>query len=373
MPIRVMIVDDSAVIRGLFNKALSQDPQVQVVASASNGKIALMQLKEADPDIVLLDIEMPEMDGITALPELIKLKPDLQVVMVSSLTLRNASISLRALELGAMDYIPKPTSNDVGSLQAFYRELLEKVREFGGRAMKKRPTSSPAAAQPAARASGAPSAAATATTATRVAGPAVAPVLINAPIGKVTAIAIASSTGGPQALMTVFSGIKGSLSHLPIFVTQHMPPSFTTILADHLSKAGGRAVVEGSEGAIAAAGAAYIAPGDFHMVMRKEGMQTKIHINKDPQENFCRPAADPMLRSLTSIYGAGLLVLVLTGMGQDGLEGSKSVVHTGGSVIAQNEASCVVYGMPKAVVEHKLCKAVLPLAEIPAFLIKVCT
>ncbi len=357
MPIRVMIVDDSAVIRGLFRKALSQNPSIEVVAAAGNGRAALMQLKETDPDVILLDIEMPEMDGMTALPELLKAKPGVQVIMVSSLTLRNASISLKSLELGAVDYLPKPTSNDVESLQNFYREMIEKVLAFGAKVAKN------LAAKPAVAATSA---------ASSPAAPKPKPVTISAPIGKVYALAIASSTGGPQALNTIFTGIKGRLLHLPIFITQHMPPSFTTILADHLSKAGDRKVVEGSEGAFAATGTTYIAPGDYHMVMSKEGMQTVVHINKDPQENFCRPAADPMLRSLSKIYGSGLLTLVLTGIGQDGLEGAKIVVSGGGSVIAQDEGSSVVYGMPKAVAENQLCKAILPLQDISSFLVRVC-
>ena len=179
-----------------------------------------------------------------------------------------------------------------------------------------------------------------------------------------------SSTGGPQALAALFTQIKGRLTHLPIFITQHMPPTFTTILADHISKAGARPCREAKNGEMVKPGDTYLAPGDYHMLARKENNKITLSITQDPPENFCRPAADPMLRSLSTIYGRKLLVLVLTGMGQDGMEGAKVVVRAGGNVIAQDEASCVVYGMPKAVVENQLCRAVLPLPEIGQFLIK---
>ncbi|MDX2073002.1 MAG: chemotaxis response regulator protein-glutamate methylesterase [Alphaproteobacteria bacterium] len=353
MPIRVLLVDDSAVIRGLMNKAISQDPAIEVIGTAANGEMAIAMAARDKPDVVILDIEMPVMDGITALPHILKASPGTKIIMASTLTQRNAEISMNALAMGASDYLAKPSAKFGKDVEEFYRDLMAKIRALANAAARvARPQAVVASAPP----KPAP----------------VAPVLApsNEPLTAIgiRALAIASSTGGPQALMSLFEQIKGRLTNIPIFITQHMPPTFTAILADHLGKAGERPTAEGKEGMIAAPGHAYIAPGDYHMVMADESGKVVVHVNQGPQESFCRPAADPMLRSLSAIYGKHLLVLVLTGMGQDGLEGAKIVVRNGGHVIAQNEESCVVYGMPKAVVENKLCRAVLPLSEIGRFL-----
>lgn len=343
-----------------MNKALSADPQIAIAGSAANGAMAITMARDSRPDVIVLDIEMPVMDGITALPELLKVSPGTRVIIASTLSLHNAEISMRALALGASDYLAKPSAKSGNEVEVFYRELTDKIKALGG--------ARPAVPPPL----------------TPVTGPAVKtpsstlkePPKIMLPIGAplnpmgIKALAIASSTGGPQALMTLFGQIKGQLQGIPIFITQHMPPTFTTILADHLGKAGSRHCIEARGGETAAPGYAYLAPGNYHMVAEKNANGvTVLRINQEPPENFCRPAADPMLRSLSSIYGNHLAVLVLTGMGQDGMEGAKEVVKQGGSVIAQDEASCVVYGMPKAVVENKLCKAVLPLPDIGGYLI----
>lgn len=358
MSIKVMLVDDSAVIRGLIARALTKDPQIEIVATAGNGEMAIRSAGAYKPDVVILDIEMPVMDGITALPKILEAAPGVRVIMASTLTQRNANISIQALERGATDYLPKPTSTgDQEGLATFYRELLEKVKTLGAihlPAVSASPLSATAAASPV--------------------KPAEKVITLDTrPLShKFSAVAIASSTGGPQALQSVFTGLKGSLKHVPIFITQHMPPTFTTILAEHLSKAGDRPCKEAVDHEEVVAGSAYLAPGNFHMVVEKKaaGGGVLTLLNQNPPENFCRPAADPMLRSLSQVYGAGLLTVVLTGMGQDGMEGCKVVVQNNGFVIAQDEASCVVYGMPKAVAENKLCKAVLPLSEIPAYLMK---
>lgn len=388
--IKVMVVDDSAVIRGLISRALKEDPDVEIVASAANGKVALQLLQHHPADIILLDIEMPEMDGITALPLLLAQLPSVKIVMVSTLSQRNAEISLKALSLGASDYIPKPAArNDNTAVEAFYREIREKVRALCGK-----DTSSASAVAPIAPLPAAPSPAASPASAVTLIAPAPlrhipppapsAPVAVPLPITlaegqivypehEIKAIAIGCSTGGPQALLQVFTGLKTSVSHVPIFITQHMPPTFTTILADHVGKASGLQSAEGKDGDIAQAGHIYVAPGDFHMVAEQNGAQTVLRINQNPPVNFCRPAVDPMFESLAKIYGKHLLAVVLTGMGHDGLDGSRHIVNAGGCVIAQDEKTSVVWGMPRAVVEHKLCVAVLPVMEIAAYIKKACT
>jgi len=357
MPINVLLVDDSAIIRGLLTKALSSDPDIAITGSAANGKMAIDMAGSLQPNIIILDIEMPVMDGITALPEILKVSPKSKVIIASTLSVRNAEISLKALALGATDYLAKPSTKSGTDLESFYYELRQKIHVLAtGK-------SAPLKGTPAATVVPAPTPAGSS-----------APIVTVTPGGALNpqgtkALAIASSTGGPQALLTLFAQLKGTLKNIPIFITQHMPPTFTTILAEQIAKGGSRPCSEGKEGLAVQAGEAYLAPGDFHMLAEKnaDGL-VALRINKDPQENFCRPAADPMLRSLSKIYGANLAVLVLTGMGQDGMEGCKIVVQNGGSVIAQNEATCVVYGMPKAVAENNLCKAVLPLPEIGAYL-----
>ncbi|MEQ1705380.1 MAG: chemotaxis response regulator protein-glutamate methylesterase [Rickettsiales bacterium] len=356
MPVKVLLVDDSAVIRGLMSKALSVDPAIEIVGTAANGSMAINMAGSLHPDVVVLDIEMPLMDGLAALPDILKASPSSKVIMASALTRSNASLSMKALQLGATDYLAKPSSKDVNEVDVFYRELIGKVKGLGGKS------------------SNIPSASAFVPV-IAVKEPSVVQLVStsNIPlhVTGVKALAIASSTGGPQALMSLFESLKGRLQNIPVFITQHMPPTFTTILAEHLAKSSSRNCIEVKGGETAVAGNVYIAPGDFHMVVEKNsGGQAVISINKEPQENFCRPAADPMLRSLSKVYGRHLVVVVLTGMGQDGMLGSKVVVENGGSVIAQDESSCTVYGMPKAVVENKLCRAVLPLTEIGRYLIQ---
>lgn len=361
--IKVMIVDDSAIIRGLMSRALKEAPDIEIIATAADGQIAVDNLGWAKPDVIILDIEMPNMDGLTALPLLIEKCPSARVIMASTLTLRNAEISMRAMELGADDYLPKPTAKTPDATLEFFRDLTEKIRALATAPARVR-APKPAASAPAAAAP--------------VAAAAPAPVNMSAisaakPSARINAIAIASSTGGPQALQSLFNLVKNRLVRVPIFITQHMPPTFTTILAEHLGKAAGVPCREGKDGEVAIAGTIYIAPGDFHMVPEKTAAGIVIRLNQNPPENFCRPAADPMLRALADIYGAELLTVVLTGMGQDGLEGAKVAVAKGGFVVAQDQASCVVWGMPRAVTEAGVAKVILPLDAIPDYLARALT
>jgi two-component system chemotaxis response regulator CheB len=354
--IRVLIVDDSAIVRGLIHRLLELEAGIEVVGMAFNGAMALTQAANTHPDIILLDIEMPEMDGITALPQLRKVVPEARILMVSTLTLRNAEISLKALSLGAADYIAKPTSRqDEQGLAQFNSELVRKIYALA-------PPISHRSALP--HAPVAPKAASSVP-------PAILP-RTTYPQVPVRALAIGSSTGGPQALSTIFRALAGRLPHLPIFITQHMPATFTTILAQQLSQVSGRECVEGKEGDIVTTERIYLAPGDYHMVPQKQGNDIVIRINKDPQVNFCRPAVDPMMGALVEIYGRNLLGIILTGMGSDGLGGARQLVAAGGTLVAQNEATSVVYGMPKAVVDQNLCSAVLPLGEIADYIGRAC-
>ena len=348
-PYRLMVVDDSAVIRGLLTRSLEADPEVEVLASASNGEMALSALARYDIEIVILDIEMPVMDGLTALPKLLAAKPGLKVIIASTLTRRGADISMKLLAAGAADYVTKPAAALTGA-EEFKRELLAKVKALG---------------QARRRAAG-------------MAQPhgLVAPLAPQAePQRRVMALraggrerpevlAIGSSTGGPQALFKVLGALRGALKQ-PIFITQHMPATFTTILAEHLARASGYPAAEGVDGEPVQGGRIYVAPGDFHMLIEiRERGEKVVRLSKAPPENFCRPSVDPMLRSLAAAYGPRVLTLILTGMGHDGLGGCRAVVEAGATLVAQDEASSVVWGMPGAVANAGLCSAVLPLDEI---------
>lgn len=367
-PYRVMIVDDSAVIRGFLARWLSEESDIEVVAFASNGAIALKEFEKHRPEIVILDIEMPEMDGMTALPQLIAMDRDVKIIMASTLTVRNADISMKALAKGASDYIPKPESTrQAGEKEAFQRDLVSKIRALGEtRRLKlgeKMPSSNGA----------------------KVA-PSIAPTALGGGLYRGSKIklrpyrpglfpkvlAIGSSTGGPQALFSVFEKLKGKLS-LPVFITQHMPATFTAILAEHLSKISGMNCAEAVDGEKVESGRIYLAPGEWHMTVVKDGVDARISLNQNPPESFCRPAVDPMLRSLVEVYGSRILTVILTGMGHDGQMGCEQLANSGGYIIAQDEDSSVVWGMPGAVATAGLSNAVVSLANIPAAIENVLT
>ena len=389
---RIMLVDDSAVIRGLFTRALEQDPDIEIVSSVGDGQMAVNALKRGGIDVIVLDIEMPRMDGITALPLLLEIEPDVAIVMASTLTARNADISIKALELGAKDYLTKPSSSRELTGQAdFNTALLERVKTFGAQHRRKRREPLPDATKTAAagstersarptfsaerRASATPATVARDTSSrfrsTERPRPAAAPApaagaapsLRKAGTGMPDIIAIGSSTGGPQALFKVLGDLSKSIRQ-PIVITQHMPATFTTILAEHITRSTGWPCDEAKDGEPLQSGRVYVAPGDFHLTVVGDGGTRKIRLTQDPPENFCRPAVDPMLRSLAKTYGGKVLTVILTGMGHDGRGGADVVVKAGGTVVAQDEASSVVWGMPGAVANAGLCSAILPLSEI---------
>jgi two-component system chemotaxis response regulator CheB len=364
--IRVMLVDDSAVVRGLVTRILEGEPDIQVVASVGNGQMALASLERNEIDVVILDIEMPVMDGLTALPKLLQIDPGLKIIMQSTLTLKGADVSLRAMEMGAADYIPKPTSTkDLAGGQDFKAELVGKIRALG---QARRTGARPA------RPGGPPATRPIAPAAPRVPSslhPAGPPQLRSNTPEPPDVIAIGSSTGGPQALFTVLGTMKAGTVRQPILITQHMPATFTTILAEHISRVSGWEAREGQDGEVIHGGRVYIAPGDFHMVVETKGTDKVLRLNKNPPENFCRPAVDPMLRSIAAAYGKRVLACILTGMGADGMKGGQAVVAQGGSVIAQDEATSVVWGMPGAAASAGICSAVLPLPEIAPWIMKL--
>ncbi len=359
-PYRVMVCDDSAVIRGLLTKALEADPAISVVASVQNGALAVQGVSRDDIEVVVLDIEMPVMDGLTALPKLIEAKPGIQVIMASTLTRKNADISLRALQSGAADYVPKPSSRaELHSADEFQRELTQKVKALGAAFRAGRGAARPAAKPSTAARSAASSAPKPVAKATGFS-------LSKNAVAPPEAIAIGSSTGGPQALLKVLGQLPANVRQ-PVFITQHMPATFTTLLAEHIDKVAPLSCTEAKNGETVVGGHIYVAPGDYHMEVEREGVELKIRLNQSAPENFCRPAVDPMLRSLSAAYGARLFVMMLTGMGSDGCKGSEQVVARGGTVIAQDEATSVVWGMPGAVATAGICSAVLPLAEIAPY------
>jgi two-component system, chemotaxis family, protein-glutamate methylesterase/glutaminase len=357
--IRVMLVDDAVVVRGLFARWVESEPDLEVVATLRTGREAVDQLERVDPDVVVLDVDMPELDGIAALPLLLEKKRDLVVIMASTLTRRNAEISLKALSLGAADYIPKPASNrEVSASIAFRRDLIEKIRQLGSRA--KRLRSSAEAARTPLDVKSAPSI---------VPEPAdeAAPARVTLrpmPVTPPRVLLIGSSTGGPQALNSLVAQLDGVLQRAPILITQHMPPTFTAVLAEHLSRMAKRPVREAVDGEEISAGAIYLAPGGKHMKVARRDGTAVIVIEDGPLVNFCKPAVDPLFASAAEVWGNKVLALVLTGMGSDGLAGAKSIVAAGGYVVAQDEATSVVWGMPGQVTNAGLCSAVLPLPEI---------
>ena len=362
--IAVMLVDDSSVVRGLLRRVLTAEADIEVVASVSDGLAAVTMLKRQPVDVVVLDIEMPRMDGITALGELLKIDRDLPVIMASTLTQKNAEISLKAMSLGAKDYLPKPsTALGFGSAAEFNRDLVDKVRALG-RSRRRPGVAAGAAAAAPARNPAQPPAEAPKRAAISLSGAGLAAV------GRPAAVAIGCSTGGPAALVTLFKAVRPVLSQ-PVFITQHMPPMFTKLLARQISDHSGWDCSEAEDGMPVVGGKAYLAPGNFHMTVAGPRTGARVRLNQEPAVNFCRPSVDPMLHSLTQVYGRDLLVLILTGMGQDGLIGAKAAVAAGGSVVAQDEATSVVWGMPGAVAQAGICTAVLPLDGVAAALSRI--
>lgn len=357
-----MVVDNSVVIRGMISRWIGAEPDMEVTASLRTGLDAVNQLERINPDVAVLDIEMPELDGISALPQLLAKKRDLVVIMASTLTRRNAEISFKALSLGASDYIPKPESTrEATAAETFRHDLIQKIRYLGAKARRSAPHATPAS-PPLAPSNDKP----------RAAAPAPAPIARRA-FGLLPpkVLLIGASTGGPQALMTLVAEIGPLIDRFPVLITQHMPPTFTTILAEHLARTGKHPAHEAIDGETVKAGQIYLAPGGRHMRIVRHGIDAVIALDDGPPINFCKPAVDPMFTSAIDVWQGSIMSVILTGMGSDGMRGGKDIVAAGGSVIAQDEASSVVWGMPGAAANAGICAAVLPLNQIAPKLVRV--
>jgi two-component system, chemotaxis family, protein-glutamate methylesterase/glutaminase len=332
-PIRVLVVDDSVVVRKLLSQALSTSPEIELAGTASSGAIALAKIPQLNPDLMTLDVEMPGLNGLQTLIEIRKLYPRLPVIMFSTLTEQGAGVTLEALSLGASDYMTKPTNAE--SLAAAMEEvrcaLIEKIVALGHRHVASAPTVSPAKRP-----------------------------LIDRHIGI---LAIGTSTGGPNALAAVVPRLPADFP-VPVVIVQHMPPLFTRLLAERLGGQSKLSVHEAEAGRAVEPGQAWIAPGGYHMTVRRKGMGAVIDLNQEAPENSCRPAVDVLFRSVAQAYGSDVLAVVMTGMGSDGARGAAKIRDAGGEILVQDEPSSVVWGMPGAVVSLGLADHICPLPEL---------
>jgi len=343
--IRVLIVDDAVVIRRLVADCLSDDPDLEVVGTAPNGQIGLAKILQLNPDIVTLDVEMPVMDGLQTLVAIRKTHKRLPVIMFSTLTERGAASTLDALALGANDYVTKPANvGSVGSgMQRIRDELIPKIKALcGGRQVHARPLSSPKGAE----------------------------TLKYVPVkplasSRIGLLAIGVSTGGPNALAAMLPMLRKEFP-VPVVIVQHMPPLFTRLLAERIATASGFPTQEGATGALLRPGEVWVAPGGLHLEVERTSSGIRLRTTEAPPENSCRPAVDVLFRSAARVYGAHTLAVVLTGMGQDGLRGCEMIREVGGRVLAQDEASSVVWGMPGAVCKAGLAEKVLSLEGLAA-------
>ncbi len=336
--IRVLIVDDSPVVRRLLAEVLSKEPDIEVVGQAKDGREAVELARALRPDVITLDVEMPVMDGLSALKEIRRLVPRTKVIMFSSLTEKGAKETIEALSLGAFDFVTKPKGGALtDSLHRIKEELIPKIRAAVPAA---RPPVLPRPPKP----------------------PTFKPPVIRPGVFSVVGIGV--STGGPRALLDVIPRLPSTFP-VPILIVQHMPPMFTAQLAQNLDRQSSLRVKEAQNGELVQKGVVYIAPGDYHMEVKASGRVKHIFLHQGPPENGCRPAVDPLFRSLAEVYGGAVVGVVLTGMGHDGREGARKIKEKGGLVIAQDEKTSTVYGMPRAVVEAGLADFVLPLPEIP--------
>jgi two-component system, chemotaxis family, protein-glutamate methylesterase/glutaminase len=337
-PIRILVVDDSVVIRKILCETLAADPDLEVVGSASDGKIGLAKIAQLHPHLITLDVEMPVLNGLETLRELRKLYPNLPVVMFSTLTERGAGATLDALSLGASDYAAKPsnTGSPEASIAAIRAELIPKIKALCSSPLRQLAT------LPVPR----------------------LPVKVRRPAHRhIEIVAIGTSTGGPNALAEVLPRIPKDFP-VPIVLVQHMPPIFTRLLADRLASHSEIPIREGSVGMALSPGQAWIAPGNFHMTVKRIGVGSRLDLNQDPPENSCRPAVDVLFRSVAEVYGFSVLAVVMTGMGSDGVLGAQRIREHGGEVIVQDEASSVVWGMPGLVHASGQADAVYPLDQL---------
>lgn len=342
--IRILLADDSAAVRRLVTSTLSKHPDIEVVGAARHGQEALELLPITKPNVILLDVEMPVMDGIDTLKNIRKIDRQIPIVMFSSLTVRGGEATLEALELGASDYVAKPTSTGHVQQAIDYidRELVPKLRQWKRRppAVQTKPTASR----------------------TNAAVASLQPRPRKIP-GPINVIAIGSSTGGPNALAAIVSRLPANLS-VPVLIVQHMPTVFTRLLAERLNQSSHLTVAEAYDGAVVQPGQVWVAAGGQHMVTERKGTETRLRLSNDAMENSCRPSVDVLFRSVSEAYEGQCMAVVLTGMGKDGTEGCRELSKKGATIVVQDEASCVVWGMPRAVTEAGLADKTLPLDQI---------
>jgi two-component system, chemotaxis family, protein-glutamate methylesterase/glutaminase len=343
-PIRILVADSSAVARREISQMLREDPELDVVAIAPTGRIALETADKVHPDVVVLDLVMPDMDGLEVVKELRQRAPRQPVLIFSAATESTGSLTLDALVQGASDYITKPSSGGIPFLEKAREQLISKIKALHARArpetrafVSSRPTLQLAA-----------------------------PLVRQARIG---AVVIGASTGGPNMLAEVLSAFPGDFP-VPVFITQHMPPVFTRLFAERLDALSQLQVREALAGEQARAGQVWVAPGDFHLALLREGALVKLVTHQGPPENRCRPAVDVLFRAAASVYGAGVLAVVMTGMGQDGLKGCQAVSQAGGQIVVQAPATCIVGSMPQAVLQAGLAHQVIPLKDLGAEIVR---
>ena len=340
--VRTLVVDDSVVVRRLVSEVIDSDPDLEVAGVAANGRIALAKLTALTPDVVVLDVEMPMMDGLETLRAIRQVEPDMPVIMFSSLTQQGASVTLDALAQGASDYVTKPANlKGLAEVKSHVRSgLVAKVKALGASAAG---VSAPPSDEPAAAVTKRPR-------------PRRRP-------ERVDIVAIGTSTGGPNALAELMPSFPADFP-VPIVIVQHMPPVFTKSLAQRLTRLSAVDVHEGQEGDVLEPGAAWLAPGDYHMEVERERTAVRVRTGQGRPENNCRPAVDVLFRSVHRAYGPHALAVILTGMGKDGLRGAQGIAEAGGQVLTQDEATSVVWGMPGAVTRAELSDQVLPLGRI---------
>jgi two-component system chemotaxis response regulator CheB len=348
-----LIVDDAVVIRKALSDAIARDPDLEVVGTASNGRLALGKLQALRPDVILLDMEMPEMNGLETIPEIRKLLPFIPIIMFSTLTERGAEATLDALALGATDYVTKPSNTDIGpTSDGIIKELIPKIKSLCHISHPER-TSLAGATLPARKEQHVE--------------------IRTRPLSPLTVlpgiVAIGVSTGGPDALAKLLPALPAEFP-LPIVIAQHMPPIFTMLLAKRLTTKCSVPVLECQPGALLEPGCIWIAPGDYHMVVREDGGVIRLYTHQGPRENFCRPSVDVLFSSVAEVFGAKSLGVILTGMGQDGLKGCEALCKRDANVIVQDEATSVVWGMPGFVARAGLAQRILPLDRIASEIIR---
>jgi len=358
--IRILVVDDAVVVRKLLTDVLSEDPEIEIAGIAANGNIALAKIPQVNPDLITLDVEMPELNGLETLVEIRKTYPKLPVIMFSTLTERGANATLEALALGATDYVTKPAN--VGSvsmaMQKIREELTPKIKLFCGSVLSPPPLKAIQTIVPKPPPSFKTAGGLPFPTAKPLAG-----------AECVDIVAIGISTGGPNALAEMIPALPGNFP-VPIVIVQHMPEYFTKLLAQRLDSKSALQVHEGQPGDILQPGHAWLAPGNYHMVLEQKGKGVQVQTNQDPPENSCRPAVDVLFRSVVKIYGNRMLGVIMTGMGHDGLLGCQHVRGAGGQVVIQDEPTSVVWGMPGFVAKAGLQDKVLPLDQLAPELVR---